>query len=100
MHEDFQIKGNAVPNDIALVRLATPVTFGIRAKPVCLPINPEKVAEFTFEEFDITNISSLIGKRAIVIGWGRTKPFEIGTLLVNTQIKKQFTVFKLIDILV
>ncbi|XP_044001285.1 serine protease persephone-like isoform X2 [Aphidius gifuensis] len=53
-------KRTAAYNDIALIKLASPVKWSPTVKPICLPSKP-------IEQLNITSDSSLI-----VVGWGAT----------------------------
>ncbi|XP_017773669.1 PREDICTED: venom protease-like [Nicrophorus vespilloides] len=62
--EDVTLHPDYVPasfgNDIALIRLATPVKFANNVQPICLP-------------FGSLSEMSLVGKFAMVAGWGVTE---------------------------
>merc|ERR1712096_532312 len=71
-HEDYDVektefhskyKAATFQNDIAVVRLTKDVVFKRHIIPVCLP---------TFKE-------NFVGKKAFVIGWGRTAHGQITT---------------------
>lgn len=61
-HEQFKSMGRDISfqNDIALVKLRDTVTFSDDIQPICLPYNNQVVD------------SNIVGKDAIVSGWGKT----------------------------
>ena len=82
IHEDFSVTAPGIPNDIALVRLATPARLGPSVRPVCLPIKPDKILKEALDK-DLDLKKSLVGQTAIVVGWGRISPFDNGQLIVR-----------------
>ncbi|XP_058448771.1 uncharacterized protein LOC131428745 [Malaya genurostris] len=64
IHEDYFQENGADYNDIALIRLSTPVNYTAYISPICLPVTDE-----------LKKLSTE-GKKMTVAGWGQT---ETGT---------------------
>uniref|UniRef100_A0A1Y1LL33 CLIP domain-containing serine protease n=1 Tax=Photinus pyralis TaxID=7054 RepID=A0A1Y1LL33_PHOPY len=71
LHQQYARREIAKPNDIALVRLSTPVTYSKSISPICLPTKPE----FLNNRFN--------GAVMTVAGWGRTE----NSTQSNTKLK-------------
>ncbi|MEU5216789.1 serine protease [Streptomyces sp. NPDC020807] len=54
-HENYNGNANGAPNDIAVLQLATPITYTPQIQPIALPLLPD-----------------LLGGTATVTGWGHT----------------------------
>lgn len=71
-----QYPGNARDqlNDIALLRLRTPVTFSDFISPVCLPILPDQ------------QNTIFLGRKMVVAGWGRTETNATSNIKLKAEI--------------
>ena len=67
-------------NDIGLLRLSRPAAIHESVVPVCLPLNPERVAQ----QMNVRDLAEgLDGVEGIIIGWGRTEFDNFGEALVS-----------------
>jgi len=69
-------QGNNVPNDIALVKLKTKVTYDEQSVvPACLPLGAEGLELLRISNFN----NDIIGVRAHAVGWGITQNETLDT---------------------
>ena len=80
VHEDFDINRDAIPHDIALLRLSKPAELSDSVSLACFDITPDKIRS----EFSSSSMAQYLnngrGARVDVIGWGRTEAFSSGDL--------------------
>ena len=81
VHKDYQDR-SPYPNDIALLRLASPAVINQGVKLACLPLNSTAAASI-LEVDDL--MDGLSGEVGTVVGWGRTEPFEQGHFPVRNM---------------
>ena len=67
-------------NDVGLLRLSRPAAIHESVVPVCLPLNPERVAQ----QMNVRDLTEgLAGAEGVIIGWGRTEFDNFGEALVG-----------------
>ena len=98
IHPDYQRSRTQVHNDIALIRLPSPVELNRAVRLVCLPLN----AAITAKELNLPNITrGLEGTYPHVVGWGYTDPIgfksDLHTSRVATSIQQRLAVPVLSD---
>lgn len=62
-------------NDIAVLRLATPVTYSYFIKPICLPSEPE-----------LRTKTNYTGTKFVTAGWGRTEKKQQSDIKLKTAV--------------
>lgn len=71
-HPSYKGEPTLWENDIALIKLSSPVTYTNEIKPICLP--PQ------------SNNKAAVGITAVVTGWGRTRGFGSDEVLMQTTV--------------